>query len=572
MGDAIGLDLGAATAAAARFRGDEIGPTAVVPTADLGVGATTTTTTCHQLESLAARVVGPDNLPAVGVAIPTLNPVDQDEVDAAAREAFGHPLLVLRPVAAAAWFLHSNEVHQDAVLVVVEADETEMAVTLVRPWPRIPSIERQPVGWLLSSGAPAEDAVDIVGATLNAAGLDRTDIDVAVIIGGATWLAGLADGITAARGLAAVVAAEPLAAVACGAALLAAESDGLGLGTALALGAPAVGAGLAATAAPAAGPALGSGLGEAVGATGGAGTGLSAALRNMGEGKDAPTEPVGGDLGDAVGGYKEPPSSPGADGGEGDGSAKRPPSRLPAGGLKRRLVLVAPAVVAVLAVGGLTVRSCTQDPDTSTMATASEPADPDDPSTTGTDGTDGVSPGGSDKPDPLDPTSSERSTSTSTTRPTTTTRRTAPTTLTPGTPPPPGTPVAPPANPPPRQDTTAPSIANLASSETDFYADNLECDLQMSTLLSATITDDTGVAEATISWSATGGPSGVLTMARAQGNTWSATLGPLRNDTLTTDDNLPVSWSVVAVDAAGNKTDSDSAGGVTFHGCRIVIG
>ena len=558
MGDAVGLDLGAATAVAARFRGDQIGPTVVVPTADLGVGATTT---CHQLESLAARVVGPDSLPAVGIAIPTLNPVDQDEVDAAAREAFGHPLLVLRPVAAAAWFLHSTEVHQDAVVVVVEADETEMAVTLVRPWPRIPSIERQPVGWLLSSGAQAEDAVDIVGATLKAAGLERTDIDVAVIIGGATWLAGLADRITAALGLAAVVAAEPLEAVACGAALLAAESDGLGVGTALALGAPAVGAGLAATAAPAAGPALGSGLGEAVGGTGGAGTGLGAALRNMGEGKDAPTEPLGSDLGEAVGGYKEPPSSPGADGGEGDGSAKRPPSRLPAGGLKRSLALVAPAVVAVLAVGGLTVRSCTQDPDITTLATAGEPADPDDPSTTGTAGTDGVSPGGSDKPDPLDPTSSERSTSTSATRPTTTTRRTAPTTASPG------TPVAPPANPPPPQDTTAPSITNLTSSEDEIRAvvQDVRCPTPQTTELSATITDDSGVASAKVSWTAPGLPGETLTMASG-GGTWSTTLGPIEAN-LTNTEVVTVTWTVEAVDAAGNAATGSSK--LSLRGCLI---
>src|SRR5215510_2464771 len=255
MGDAVGLDLGAATSSVARLRGGEIGA-AVVPTADLSDGATTTR---QRLESLAAWAVGPDTLPAVGVAIPTLNPVDQDEVEAAASEAFAHPLLVLRPVAAAAWFRHTHEVDPDAVLLVVEADETEMAVTMVHPGPRIPSIERHPVGWLLSSGTPADDAVDIVGATLNAAGLAPTDRDVAVIVGGATWLDGLAQGITAAMDLAAVVDPEPLAAVAYGAALLAAQSDGFGVGTALALGAPALGAGLAAAAAPAAGPALGSG-------------------------------------------------------------------------------------------------------------------------------------------------------------------------------------------------------------------------------------------------------------------------------------------------------------------------
>jgi hypothetical protein len=574
MGEAVGLDLGAATSVAARLRGAEVEPVVLVPTADLGA-----TSARHHLESLAARAVGAGTLPAVGVAIPTLDPESQAEVEAAAREAFADPLLVLRPAAAAAWFRHTDEVHPDALLVVVEAEETLVAVTIVRPRAGIPTLERPPVGESLSSGAPVLDAIDTVAATMNVAGLVPTDLDVAVIVGGAKWLAELAEGITAATDLAAVVDPEPRAAVAYGAALLAAQSDGFGVGTALALGTPAVGAGLAAAAGPTAGPPLGSALGEAAGATSGAGAGLGAAMRNMGQGKDAPTDPLGADVGEAAGGYKEPPSAPGGeggDGGEGGGSPKRPPSRLPAGGLKRGLVLAAPAVVAVLAVGGLTVRSCTQDPDSVTLATSSEPAEPDDPSTTATTGsvTDSASPGGSDKPDPLAPTSSETTTSgsTSTTRPTTTTRRTVPTT--PGTPPP-SDPVVPPSDPPPPGDTTPPSVTNLFRSVGDIYANNGQCQLPMTTVLSATITDDVGVAAATINWSAGAGFGGQLTMARAQGDTWSATLGPIPNDTLTTDDTLPVTWSVVAVDAAGNKADSGPAGGrgaVNFHGCWIVIG
>ena len=570
MGDAIGLDLGVAASAAARLRGDEFEPAVLVPTADLGVGATSPS---HFLESLAARAVGPDPIPAVGVAIPSLNHGAQAEVEAAAREAFADPLLVLRPTAVAAWFRHTNYVHPDAVLALVEADQTQVAVTIVSPAPRIPSIERPTVHQPLSSGAPVLDAIDTVAATLTAAGVTPAERDMAVIVGGARWLDELADGITAATDLAAFVDPEPGGAAAYGAALLAARSDGLGVGTALALGAPAVGAGLGAVvpaagpplgaglgaAIPAAGPPLGAGLGEAVGATSGAGTGLGAALRTMGHVKDDPTDPFGESLdegpGEVVGGAKAPPSSPD---GEGDDSPKRPPSGLPAGGLKRGLVLAAPAAVAVLLLGGLAVRSCGQDPDTTTLATSSEPADPADPGTTGTTGIDSVTPGGSDKPDPLAPATSES--------PSTTGR----TPTTPGA----STPVVPPTDPPPG-DTTAPSVTDLVRSVGDIYADNGQCQLPMTTVLSATITDDTGVAGATISWSTDGGLSGVLTMALGQGNTWSATLGPIPNDTLTTDDTLPVTWSVVAVDAAGNQAGSGPAGGrgaVNFHGCLFVIG
>jgi hypothetical protein len=566
MGDAVGLDLGLATSAAARLRGDDVEPAVLVPTADLGVGAATTR---HCLESLAARAVGPDTSPAVGVAIPSRDHEAQAEVEAAAREAFADPLLVLRPAATAAWFRYTNYVHPDAVLVMVEADETQVAVTLVRPGPRIPTIERPTVGEPLSSSAPVLDAIDTVAATLTAAGLIPTERDVAVIVGGARWLAELAEGITAAMDLAAFVDPEPWAAAAYGAALLALQSDGFGVGTALALGAPAAGAGLGAVV-PAAGPSLGSGVGGAVGATGGAGTGLGeavgatgagtgpgAALRDMGYAKDDPTDPFGESLGEAVGDAKAPPSPPD---GEGGGSPKPPPSRLPAGGLKRGLVLAAPVAV-VLVLGGLAVRSCVQDPDTTTLATASEPADPDDPSTTGTTGTDGASPGGSDKPDPLAPTSSESITST--TRPTTITTRPTPTT------PAASTPVVPPTDPPPPGDTTRPSVGGFLSSEPQIGAD-VACELPMTTVLSAAITDDTGVAGATITWSAMGGYGGSLTMAPGSGNTWSATLGPILDKNLTVNDILPITWSVMAVDAAGNQTGSVQATGggtVSLKGC-----
>jgi hypothetical protein len=552
MGESVGLDLGAATSVAARLRGDAVDPAVLVPTADLGVGATST---LHRLESLAARAVGRDALPAVGVAIPALDRESEAEIEAAAREAFADPLMVLRPAAAAAWFRHTNEVHPDALLVMVEAEETQVAVTLVRPRPRVPSIERATVGEALSSREPVLDAIDTVAATLIAAGLVPTDLDVAVIVGGATWLDGLAEGITGATDLAAVVDPEPRAAVAYGAALLAAESDGFGVGTALALGAPtlgAVGAGLAATL-PSAAPPVGAGVGEAAGATGGAGTGLGAALRQMGEAKAPPLDPVGAGAGTSAGHAKAHASS----------LSGQPKDK---GRLKRALT-VAPAVAVVVVVGAVTVRSCDQSPDTTTLATAGAPADPDEPATSGDTGsTGGGGPSGSDKPDPLAPTSSEPTTSsTSTTRPTTTTRRPVPTT--PGSPAP-NAPVLPPTDPPPPGDTTAPSVSGLVRSVGDIGSES-DCQYPPTTVLSATITDASGVAGATISWS-TKSHGGTLTMAPAGGDKWSATLGPIVDPSLTPNDIQPVTWSVVAVDAAGNSSASvlaDGRGAVNLHGC-----
>jgi hypothetical protein len=559
MGESVGLDLGAATSVAARLRGDAVDPAVLVPTADLGVGATST---LHRLESLAARAVGRDALPAVGVAIPPLEPARQVEIEAAARDAFADPLLVLRPAAAAAWFQHTNDVHPDAHLVVVEADETQVAVTLVRPRAGIPSIERATVGEALSSGAPMLDAIDTVAATLIAAGLVPTDLDVAVIVGGATWLDGLAEGITAATDLAAVVDPEPRAAVAYGAALLAAESDGFGVGTALALGAPtlgAVGAGLAATL-PSAAPPLGAGVGEAAGAAGGAGTGLGAALREMGEAKAPPLDPVGAGVGSgagtSAGGAKaHPDDHPGSRSGPGKSN-----------GRLRRALTVAPAVAVVVVIGAVTVRSCDQSPDTTTLATSGSAAEPDEPSTSDTNSTGGGSTNGSDKPDPLDPTSSKPTTSsTSTTRPTTTTRRPVPTT--PGTPAP-STPILPPTDPPPPGDTTAPSVSGLVRSVGDIGSE-ADCQYPPTTVLSATITDASGVAGATITWS-TKSHGGPLTMAPAGGDKWSATLGPIVDPSLTPNDIQPVTWSVIAVDAAGNSSASvlaDGRGAVNLHGC-----
>jgi hypothetical protein len=150
MGDAVGIDLGEVTSVAARRRGDEIEEALVVPTADLAGDATTQ----HRLASLASRLVGADAVPAVAVAVPALGAA-RAELEAAARGAFEDPLLVPRPVAAARWFTHTNEVDPDAVLIVVEAEETRVVVTAVRSRPDGLAIDGPPAGWPLSSRAAA---------------------------------------------------------------------------------------------------------------------------------------------------------------------------------------------------------------------------------------------------------------------------------------------------------------------------------------------------------------------------------------------------------------------------------
>src|SRR4030095_504932 len=118
--------------------------------------------------------------------------------------------------------------------------------------------------------------------------------------------------------------------------------------------------------------------------------------------------------------------------------------------------------------------------------------------------------------------SSEPTTSsTSTTRPTTTTRRPVPTT--PGTPAP-STPILPPTDPPPPGDTAAPAVSGLVRRLGDIGSE-ADCQSPPTTVLSATITDASGVAGATITWS-TKSHGGPLTMAPAGGDKWAATAGP----------------------------------------------
>jgi hypothetical protein len=576
MGDAVGIDQGEVTSVAARRRGDEIEEALVVPTAELAGDATTQ----HRLASLATRVVDADAVPAVAVAVPALGAAARAELEAAARAAFEDPLLVPRPVAAARWFTHTNEVDPDAVLIVVEAEGTRVVVTAVRSRPDGLAIDGPPAGYPVSSRAAAVEAVAVA---LTAHGLVPREIDVVVVVGGAVWLPGLAEGITATTGLSAVLARGPRAAAACGAALLAGGPDG-GVGIALAVGFP---AGAALLAAPHVGGA----------GAGGAGTGVAAAAGHALSGTTNPPPGPPGDggnvaaaAGHALAGAKNPPPGPPGDGGSvaaaaGDAlrEAKKPPPKRPPRvvGRAKGALVAAPLVVTVLAVGAVTLRSCTRDPQTADLVTSSAPADPDERAGSSSTTTVGSGRGEAGARVPKDRASS---TLPAPDQPATT--ASPPTTRRPGTVPRPEsgvTPTGPAPEAPAAPDVppdVPPSVTNLARTVEVIGADIsgapgtcCPCELPLTTQLSATVTDASGVAGVKVTWQSTGGHSGTIEMAPGVGDVWTATLGPIADTQMLYGQSTTVTWTVEAVDSAGHrqKVGPDPDAAVTLNGCVIVL-
>jgi hypothetical protein len=410
-----------------------------------------------------------------------------------------------------------------------------VAVTAVRAGPGGVAIARPPAGW------PSIGTTDVVGAVAASAaawGFVPRDIDVAVIVGVAATMAGLPEGITAATGLTSVVDREPLAAAACGAALLVRE-PATRLGAALAIGVPAVGAAM--LAAPEDGAAVGGGVAAAAGE----------ALSGEAEGGG-----VAAAAGTALSGTKIHP-------------AKRPPKHRPRALRPKAALLLAPVVV-TLGLGTVALRSCAGDAGTPDLVTSAAPAEPGDPprSTTtigprqGSDGA-GVPKGTPGQAVPA----SEPPTST-TSRPRSTTTA------------PPATPAPPtPATPAPPPPDVPPSVTNLARTVESIGADASDspfgggCQIPQTTKLSATVTDASGLASVRVTWSTTWGHSGTIDMARGAGDVWTATLGPIKDAQRFTDESTPVTWSVEAVDTAGHS-QTVTAGpdaGVTLHGCVIVL-
>jgi hypothetical protein len=564
MIDAVGIDLGDVIAAAARRSGDEIVAALVLPTAELGGD-----TPQHRLASLGARAAGSDAGAAVAVAIAPLDAAARAELEDAARAAFTGPLLVPRPIAAAHWFAHTNDVPPNALLVLVEAEESRVVVTPVRSRPSGLAIERPPVA------REAHDQTAAVGAVATALttwDLVPTDDDIAVIVGGAAWLPALAEGIPAAMGLFAVVDREPLAAAACGAALLARGPASRG-GAALALGVPAAGVALLAvpegSAAPggavaaAAGQAL-SGEAQGGGVAAAAGKALGAAGEGGGVAAAAGQQLSGAKARRA----KHRPRRV--------GRSKHRPRRV---GRPKGALLLAPLVV-TLALGALLVRSCAGGGDSADLVTSAAPADAD--SAAGAGSTTTIAsrqgPGGAKgTPGQAVPATDPATTATATSRPPSTTaapRR-------PGTVPTsdPGVTPAPPApTPPAPPPDVAPSVTGLARTAASIGADPspfcCACDLPQTTQLSAIVTDASGLASVRVTWSSALGHGGTIDMSPGGGDMWTAQLGPIADAQMTDGSSTPVTWSVQAVDPAGHAqtVTAGQDAGVTLFGCVVVIG
>jgi hypothetical protein len=136
------------------------------------------------------------------------------------------------------------------------------------------------------------------------------------------------------------------------------------------------------------------------------------------------------------------------------------------------------------------------------------------------------------------------------------------------------TPGAPPApgDPPPTTgttqpaDTTPPSVSGLARTDADIDEDGPgSCTLPMTTQLSAIVSDPSGVQGVTASWTGNG-IDGSVAMTSA-GGAWQATIGPIGDSALTEGESATITWSVQAVDNAGNIRTSGAGPSITLHGC-----
>jgi hypothetical protein len=251
---------------------------------------------------------------------------------------------------------------------------------------------------------------------------------------------------------------------------------------------------------------------------------------------------------------------------------------LAAGAQKRALVL-APAVVVVVVLGGIGVRSCTDGPGGQSLVAAGSAGDGGgDTDDGGGDGGDSggageAGPRGSGKDGVAEQTTSTTAAGSGTTvagRTTTTAGRGGATTSGPGTGPggsEPGgtTTTGPPA------DTTPPAITNLFRSDGQIAPGNFArycLDPTTTSILSATVTDDGGVGSVVAHWS-TDRPSGSIPMEPdGQGN-YAGTLGPVEDGGPFP---LPVTWYVEATDLAGNRATVTAGGrGAVVIDCVPIL-
>jgi hypothetical protein len=562
VGDSLGIDVGAAAVAAARRCGARIEPVPLGPSAPTATAADLVGAAgglAEMLAAVAGRALRGGVADAVAVA-------GDGAVAAAARATFARPVLVPRAVAAAAWWVREDGPEIEHLLAVVEAEASGGVVSVVGCWPD----RFDMVG---AGAADLEDVVGLLASVVAGAGLAVTGLDAVVVVGSAPGLAQVAADLAGATGVRVVVDAQPELAVALGAALLAGDDR-----RRLPLAVAAAGSAglaplpfLAGTAGPTALP--GAGVGGAVG-EGTAGTGVGArvgaaagaakadphphGLRGPTAGKGAPGGP----------GLRGPTAGKGAPGGPGPGAVKAHPPAAARRCPKHRLVhpiAVVPAILGVtmLLAGAVALRSCGDGGDPAGVVTADPAADGPgggaDPATA--PGRGGATAG---KGAPTDPSPTTAPASTiAPGRPADPAAGTDP-----GAPTAPGGDPAPPPGDPGPTDTTPPAIAGLARSQGNISeATGSQCPYPFATVVSATVTDDVGVAAVTVSWTA-GVHSGGGPMSAPNG-VWQATIGPITEGKMTVDEVVPLTWTVTAVDGAGNRQTATSGGrsAVALHGC-----
>ena len=564
MGVSLGIDLGAASCAAARAEGGRAEPCPLdgrVASPDAGDVAGT----AALLADVAARAAGgaPD---AVAVTYPLAEGTARACREEAAARVFERPVLVPRPVAAAAHHTQGGPAPEGGlVLVVVHADATEVEVAAVRCSGASLTVAGRAAAGAGLSHVTLDAAAGLV-ASLTAdpgpgVGAGVGGPDLVLVIGDSPLLDDLAARVSAAGGPPARVDPQPAWTAALGAALLAGSAEGrtaYGLAAApAALGPGAAPHGPLATAP--AGGAVGEHMGEVGGAVGEAMGGAGDALGREAARLHGAAAPAGGPAGSAVGGAV------------GAGRRLRLPVRRPkrpvAAGLAVLagvLVLGAATVVAGGTGGGGGGSAVETDGDGSPSSSEGGTA-------TTSGGTGGT---GEAKPPPTDPAASTSTTPTSTgatepgTGPTgpggtgTPATTAAPGDTTPGGPPLPGatTTTAPP------RDTAGPSITDLVSSPTAIDEGGSEfCTRSTVSQVSALVSDPSGVKSATAQWS-TSGATGSVALTLRDGR-WRGGVSPGPIRLLQYPGKQTVTWLVTATDGAGNTATSGNGPSITLHGC-----
>ncbi len=126
------------------------------------------------------------------------------------------------------------------------------------------------------------------------------------------------------------------------------------------------------------------------------------------------------------------------------------------------------------------------------------------------------------------------------------------------------TPGGPKPQPKPAGDTTKPVISSAAASPTTIY-DPGYCTPPNQASITAHVTDNTGVASVTASWSLKGTPT-TKTMSPGGGGTYTATFGPIAANTLGGHETASVAVTITAKDAAGNSATTTVHVTVTSDG------